>query len=63
MEQATVELRAKVELSREDFAHLWAGGMLSLRLDGRGVDGTIELTFSGAEEQRGTRIRYKRVDL
>ena len=63
MEQATVELKAKVELNREDFAHLWTGGVLSLRLDGRGVDGTIELTFSGAEEQRGMRIRYKRVEM
>ena len=63
MEQATVEVKAQVELSREDFAHLWAGGVLSLRLDGRGIDGTIELTFSGAEEHRGTRIRYKRVEV
>ena len=63
MAQTTVELQAKVELSREDFAHLWTGGVLSLRLDGRGVDATIELTFSGAEEQRGTCIRYKRVEL
>ena len=63
MDQTTVELKAKVELSREEFAHLWAGGVLSLRLDGQGVDGTIELTFGGAEEQRGTRIRYKRVEM
>ncbi len=63
MDQTTVELKAKVELSREDFAHLWTGGVLSLRLDGRGIDGTIELTFGGAEEQRSTRIRYKRIEL
>jgi hypothetical protein len=63
MAEPSLELNTKVELSREEFVHLWTGGVLSLKLDGREIEGTIELTYSGAEEQRGTRIRYKRVEL
>ena len=57
----SAELRAKVRLSRKEIAHLWNGGLLSLKVDGPGVEADLELSCSEAESERGTRILIKRV--
>lgn len=57
----SVELRAKVRLSRKEIAHLWGGGVLSLKVEGPGVDADLELSCPEAEPERGTRILIKRV--
>ena len=57
----SAELRAKVRLSRKEIAHLWDGGLLSLKVDGPGVEADLELSCSEAESERGTRILIKRV--
>lgn len=55
------ELRAKVRLSRKEIAHLWNGGVLSLKVEGPGVEADLEISCSEAEPERGTRILIKRV--
>jgi hypothetical protein len=55
------ELRAKVNLTRSEIAHLWNGGVLSLKVEGTGGEADLELRCSGAVSDRGTRILIKRV--
>lgn len=57
----SAELRAKVRLSRNEIAHLWNGGVLSLKVEGPGVDADLQLSCPEAEPERGTRILIKRV--
>ncbi len=57
----SAELRAKVRLSRKEIAHLWNGGVLSLKVEGPGMEADLELSCSEAEPERGTRILIKRV--
>ncbi len=55
------ELRAKVNLTKNEIAHLWNGGVLSLKVEGRGVEADLELRCSEVQSDRGTRILIKRV--
>lgn len=55
------ELRAKVNLTKNEVAHLWNGGVLSLKVEGSGVEADIELRCPEAQTDRGTRILIKRV--
>jgi hypothetical protein len=55
------EQRAKVRLSRNEIAHLWNGGILSVKVEGPGMEADLELYCSEAVTQRGTRILIKRV--
>jgi len=55
------ELRAKVNLTRNEIAHLWNGGVLSLKVEGPEAEADLELRCSGAVSDRGTRILIKRV--
>ena len=55
------DLRAKVRLTKNEIAHLWNGGVLSLKVEGIGVEADIELRCPEAESERGTRILIKRV--
>ena len=57
----SAELRAKVRLRRNEIAHLWNGGILSLKVEGPGMEADLELSWSEAEPERGTRILIKRV--
>jgi hypothetical protein len=63
MQEAGVptELRARVKLTKSEIAHLWNGGVLSLKVEGAGVEADIELRCPEAESDRGTRILIKRV--
>jgi hypothetical protein len=55
------ELRAKVNLTKSEIVHLWNGGVLSLKIEGRGVEADLEFRCREAEPDRGTRILIKRV--
>ena len=57
----SAELRAKVRLSRKEIAHLWNGGVLSLKVEGPGMEADLEVSCPEAEPERGTRILIKRV--
>ena len=59
--RSSAELRAQVRLSRNEIAHLWNGGILSLKIEGTHVEADLELACSEAESERGTRILVKRV--
>jgi hypothetical protein len=59
--EPSAELRAKVPLSRREIAHLWNGGVLSLKVEGPGMEADLELACPEAEPGRGTRILIKRV--
>jgi hypothetical protein len=58
---SSAELRAKVRLRRSEIAHLWSGGVLSLKVEGPGIEADLELSCPEAEPERGTRILIKRV--
>jgi hypothetical protein len=55
------ELRAKVGLTKSEIVHLWNGGILSLKVEGRAVEADLELRCSEVQPERGTRILIKRV--
>lgn len=55
------ELRATIRLSRSEIAHLWHGGILSLKVEGGGMEADLELRCPEVESTRGTRILIKRV--
>jgi hypothetical protein len=58
---SSAELRAKVKLTKNDIVHLWNGGVLSLKIEGSGIEADIELKCPEVESDRGTRILIKRV--
>ena len=55
------ELRAKVNLTRNEIAHLWNGGVLSLKVEWPEAEADLELRCPEAVSDRGTRILIKRV--
>jgi hypothetical protein len=55
------ELRAKVGLTKNEIVHLWNGGILSLKVEGREFEADLELRCSEVQPERGTRILIKRV--
>ena len=55
------ELRAKVNLTKNEIVHLWNGGVLSLKIEGRGIEADIEFRCPEAQSERGTRILVRRV--
>ena len=57
------EVKARVALTRHEFAHLWSGGVLSLKLAGRGVEVALDLTYQEAPPTRGTRLLLRRIEL
>ena len=61
--EVDAELRAQVGLTRHEFAHLWSGGVLTLKLAGRGLEVALDLTYQAAPPTRGARILLKRIDL
>jgi hypothetical protein len=61
MSSPSIELRATVTLTRAEVAHLWHGGVLSLKIEGQGADADIELRCPEGQTEPGSRIRIKRV--
>jgi hypothetical protein len=56
------DLNAKLPLSREEIAHLYQGGVLSVKIKGKEGDASVEISCSEIPEQRGARIRFKTID-
>lgn len=56
-----LQLTAKLALTRQELAHLWAGGILSVRIEGQGAETALELTYQEAEPTTGSRILYRRI--
>lgn len=54
-------LRTTIPLSRSEIAHLWHGGILSLKVEGGGVEADLELRCPEMRSERSTRILIKRV--
>ncbi len=59
--KTSADLRASVRLTKNEIAHLWNGGILSLKVEGPGVEADLELRCAEAASARGTRILIKRV--
>jgi hypothetical protein len=56
------DLTAKLVLTREDIAHLFHGGVLSVRIKGKDGEASLEISCGEVPEQRGTRFRFKTID-
>lgn len=61
--EAGTERRARLALTRQEFAHLWGGGVLTVKMASPGVEVTLEMTYQEAPPTRGTRFLLKRLDL
>ena len=57
------ELQAKIRLTKAEIAHLWSGGILSLKIEGPGAYADLELRCSEVEPERGMRILIRRVEV
>ncbi len=57
------DVRAQVALTRHEFAHLWSGGVLSLKLARRAVEVTLDLSYQEAPPTRGTRLLLRRIEI
>ncbi len=56
------ELRAKIKLTKAEIAHLWNGGILSLKVEGPGTFADLEVRCGEVQPERGVRILIKRVE-
>jgi len=56
------DLIAKLALSREEIAHLYQGGVLSVKIKGKEGDALVEISYGEAPERKSTRIRFKTVE-
>ncbi len=56
------DLIAKLALSKEEIAHLYQGGVLSIKIKGKDTDVSVEISCREFSEQKGMRIRFKTID-
>jgi len=56
------DLTAKLTLSREEIAHLYQGGVLSVKIKGKDTDVSVEISCKEFSEWKGTRLRFKTID-
>ncbi len=56
------DLTAKLGLSKEEIAHLYQGGVLSIKIKGKNTDASVEIFCKEFSERKGTRIRFKTID-
>ena len=56
------DLIAKLALSKEEIAHLYRGGVLSVKIKGKDTDVSVEISCREFSERKGTRIRSKAID-
>ena len=56
------DLIAKIGPSKEEIAHLYQGGVLSVKIKGKDRDASVEISCGEVPEQKGTRIRFKTID-
>lgn len=57
------ELIAKILLSKEEIAHLYHGGVLSVKIKGKEGEASLEISCWDVPEQKGTRIRFKTIEI
>lgn len=55
------EISAKLVLTREEIAHVYQGGVLSVKIKGKGTAASVEISCLDAPLSRGTRIRFKHI--
>ena len=53
------DLIAKLVLSKEEIAHLYQGGVLSVKIKWKDTDVSVEICCREFSERKGTRIRFK----
>lgn len=58
-----VEISAKLALTREEIAHIYQGGVLSVKIKGKDADASVEISCVDAQPIRGTRIRFKHISV
>jgi hypothetical protein len=56
------DLIAKLVLSKEEIAHLYQGGVLSVKIKGKDTEVSVEISCREGFERKGTRIRFKIID-
>jgi len=56
------DLIAKLVLSEHDIAHLFHGGVLSVKIRGKKGNASVEISRGEIPEQKSTRIRFKTID-
>jgi hypothetical protein len=56
------DLIAKLALSKEEIAHLYQGGLLSIKIKGKDTEVSVEISYKEFSERKGTRIRFKTID-
>lgn len=56
------DLIAKIVLSKEEIAHLYQGGVLSVKIKGKDTEASVEISCGEISERKGTRIRFKIID-
>jgi len=56
------DLIAKLVLSKEEIAHLYQGGVLSVKIKGKEAEVSVEISCRESSERKGTRIRFKTID-
>jgi len=56
------DLIAKLVLSKEEIAHLYHGGVLSVKIKGKEGDASVEISCGEVPERKGTQIRFKIID-
>ncbi len=61
-ESGPIEIRAKVRLKKQEIAHLWNGGILSLKIEAPGAEAHLELSCPEMAADKGIRILVRRVD-
>ena len=56
------DLIVKIALSKEEIAHLYQGGVLSVKIKGKDTGASVEISCREVSEHKGTRIRFKTID-
>lgn len=56
------DLIAKLVLSDQDIAHLFHGGVLSVKIKGKEGNASLEISRGEIPEQKSTRIRFKTIN-
>jgi hypothetical protein len=57
------DLTAKLVLSKQEIAHIYNGGVLSVKIKGKDGDASVEISCGEVPEQRGSRIRFKVINV
>jgi DNA-binding protein YbaB len=56
------ELIAKLSLTKEDIVHLYHGGLLSVKINGKHTSASLEISCGEVPERKAMRIRFKTID-